>query len=345
MTTESTCHGLSIPASTSNTSNNSTGKGAKREKKVKHNFVFGYGLLICEKSRSITNPGLAEKEALPVIIQDVERVWSARTKTGYTAMGVQFNKGSECTGVLIEIDTEEELADLDRREANYDRRPIQLDNIDQVPFLDEGEYYEDDHPVFDAKDAIEAAEEAEEAAAEAGDTKAEEEAKDDQQIPHDNVKVWIYIQRNPIPADPSHPIPQSYVDIIIRGCLSISEEFAKSVVETTSGWQAHIHNKDDDANHNWVDDREVPIYKRADSEYSNAHGEKIDQLMKGQFDDLNTGAYLDRVEYDPMDHLEALAGALEDDKAHPLSIKHVVTQVKKDAARKEEEAAEEELTT
>lgn len=66
--------------------------------------------------------------------------------------------------------------------------------------------------------------------------------------------------------------------------------------------------------------------------------------MKGQFDDLNTGAYLDRVEYDPMDHLEALAGAPEDDKAHPLSIKDVVTQVKKDAARKEEAAADEELT-
>jgi hypothetical protein len=270
-------------------------------RKKQHHFVFGYGSLICEKSRSITNPTLADKEALPVVIQDVERVWSARTKTGYTAMGVRFSKNTECTGVLIEV-TEEELADLDKREANYDRRPIHLENIDQVPFLEEEDFYEDDHPVFEAKE---------------GDDK------------HHNVRVWIYIQRDPIPADPSHPIPQSYVDIIIRGCLTISEEFARSVIDTTAGWT----NKED----HWVDDREVPIYKRADLEYSNQHADTIDQLMKDQ----NPEAYEERVEYDPLDHLEALAEALEDDKAHPSSISHVVKQVKKEAARKEEEEANE----
>lgn len=274
-----------------------------KKQQQQHHFVFGYGSLICEKSRSITNPALAEKEALPVVIQDVERVWSARTKTGYTAMGVRFLKDTECTGVLIEV-TEEELADLDRREANYDRCPIHLDNIDQVPFLQQQEFYDDDHPVFDAK-----------------------EASDNDE--HHNVRVWIYIQRDPIPADPSHPIPQSYVDIIIRGCLTISEEFARSVIDTTVGWT------NDEQDH-WVDDREVPIYKRADTEYSNQHGDTIDQLMKDQ----NPEAYDERVEYDPMDHLEALAEALEDDKAHPSSISHVVKQVKKEAAaRKEEEDA------
>ena len=134
-------------------------------KKV-HHFVFGYGSLICPESRSITNPGLAGKESLPVVIQDVERVWSARTSSGYTAMGyvrslvggclipshlqfvfarcislswssefsnsqrhsssshsVRFKKGTECTGILIEVE-QEEMADLDKREANYDRRPV-----------------------------------------------------------------------------------------------------------------------------------------------------------------------------------------------------------------------------
>ena len=55
-------------------------------KKVYH-FVFVYGSLICPESRAVTNPGLAGKEPLPVVIQDVERVWSARTNSGYTAMG------------------------------------------------------------------------------------------------------------------------------------------------------------------------------------------------------------------------------------------------------------------
>ena len=58
--------------------------------------------------------------------------------------------------------------------------------------------------------------------------------------------------------------------------------------------------------------------------------------------DQNPEACEERVEHDPMDHLEALAEALEDDKAHPSSISHVVKQVQKEAAaRKEEEEANE----
>jgi hypothetical protein len=78
---------------------------------------------MCPESRSITNPTLAHKPSLPVLIQDVERVWSARTSSGYTAMGVRFQKGAECTGVLLHVNPDE-LQDLDRREANYDRLPM-----------------------------------------------------------------------------------------------------------------------------------------------------------------------------------------------------------------------------
>ncbi len=263
---------------------------AKRRKKV-HHYVFGYGSLICPESRSITNPGLANKEPLPVVIQDVERVWSARTVSGYTAMGVQHREGAECTGILIEV-SGDELEDLDKREANYGRLPIRLENIDQVPFLDEDEFYEDDHPVFEAKD----------------------ETNDEVEM--ENVKVWIYMQSDPINADPSHPIPQSYVDIIIRGCLTISEDFARSFIETTHGW-----NHDED---HWVDDREVPIYKRADPEFSSEHGDAIDKLLDEKLEE--------RVQYDPVEHLEALADALEEDKAHPRAIKHIVQRVKEVAS-------------
>jgi cation transport regulator ChaC len=161
---------------------------SKKKKKQVHHFVFGYGSLICPDSRRITNPSLASKPPLPVVVHDVERVWSARTESGYTAMGVQFQLGAECTGILLEVN-ESQLRDLDQREANYKRLPIQLENIQQVPFLDEDEYYDDQHVVFEAKQ----------------DEKLEE-----------RVKVWIYMQKDPISADPSHPIPQSYVDIIIR---------------------------------------------------------------------------------------------------------------------------------
>jgi len=273
----------------------------KRHKKV-HNFIFGYGSLICPESRSISNPGLANQEGLPVVIQDVERVWSARTSSGYTAMGVHFKAGAECTGVLIEVDAEQ-LKDLDKREANYQRFPIHLDNIDQVPFLEEDEFYDSDHPVFEAKESS-----------------ASDSAEENGLTEEDAVKVWIYVQKDPIPADPSHPIPQSYVDIILRGCLTISEDFAKSFIENTAGWQ---HDED-----HWVDDREVPIYRRADPEFSNEHGDKIDNLFE-QHDAVDLE---ERVEYDPVDHLDALADALEEEMAHPKAIKHVVKRVRQATA-------------
>jgi hypothetical protein len=163
-----------------------------------------------------------------------------------------------------------------------------------VPFLDEEDFYDGDHPVFDAKE---------------------------RNLANPDVKVWIYMQHDPIPADPSHPIPQSYVDIIIRGCLTISEDFARSFIENTAGWE-HADSED-----HWVDDREFPIYKRADSEYSNANADMIDQLLEEQ----NPGALEERVDYDPVGHLEALADALVDDMAHPLAIKNVISRVK-DAA-------------
>jgi hypothetical protein len=267
----------------------------RRKRKIR-NFVFGYGSLICPESRKITNPSLGKKNGLPVIVQDVERVWSARTKSGYTAMGVRFSKGAECTGVLIQV-TPTELEDLDRREANYDRRLIQLDNIDQVPFLDEEEHYDEDHPVFEAQD------------------------EENDKVTEDMVKVWVYIQQNPIPADPSHPIPQTYVDVMLRGCLHVGgEEFARSFIETTSGWHGDAK---DTENEHWVDDREDPLYIRADAEFSAQNGERMDELLE----DKKPVAFENRVEYDAKNHLEALEEALEEDMAHPRAIKRIEKKV------------------
>lgn len=157
------------------------------------------------------------------------------------------------------------------------------------------------------------------------------------------MKVWVYVQKDAIPADPSHPIPQSYVDIIIRGCLTISKDFARSFIETTEGWNsnscdeasgagdaANVDNNSNDSQH-WVDDRDFPIYKRADSEYSKKNADMIDQLLE----EKAPQAYEERVDYDPMGHLEALADALDEDKAHPLAIQHVVNCVKEHAANNE----------
>ena len=223
---------------------------AKNKKKLRvedhdepRNFLFGYGSLMCPQSRAITVPNL-DPFAQPVIVHDVERMWTARTKSGMTAMGVRFREGANCTGVLLEV-TEEQLEQFDKREKNYDRVKVELENVEQIPFLPD-EANDDNHAVFEAKlsDAI------------------------------SNVFVWIYVQKRPLAADDTHPIAQSYVDIILRGCLSVSEAFARSFIDTTHGWDS------DHPEGNWVDDRHDPIYVRADPEYSKEKGEHVDQLLR-----------------------------------------------------------------
>ena len=111
---------------------------------MKH-FIFGYGSLICPQSRQITAPTLQDTIAEPVVIENIERTWSARVRSenntntnkntngrdhilGWTPMGVRFRKGAKCNGVLICVD-EEELMRFDVREAGYVRKRIDLTDI------------------------------------------------------------------------------------------------------------------------------------------------------------------------------------------------------------------------
>lgn len=93
----------------------------------------------------------------------------------------------------------------------------------------------------------------------------------------------------------------------MRGCLSISHDFARRFLETTQGWwhdgpsEQNEHEtrnevKTEDAtktgfdnskgegsiekHHTWVNDRHDPMYVRADSEFSSLNGKEIDNLIK-----------------------------------------------------------------
>ena len=87
----------------------------------------------------------------------------------------------------------------------------------------------------------------------------------------------------------------------MRGCLSVSRDFARRFLETTHGWwhsgdsvaneneaSAKQSVADDaakdvpsvDEHHIWVDDRNDPMYVRADSEWSLANGKEIDKLIQ-----------------------------------------------------------------
>ena len=294
-------------------------------------FVFAYGSLICKKSRAITAPTLAGKDAIPVQIQDVERIWAKRTQRGMTAMGVRFRKGAKCTGVLLHVN-DAELVRFDKREVGYDRFQIPLDDVEEIPFLTRKDHYEK----MDYEHADVVFGEDETAATAADDDKKGSidkprnstvmEATGTDESSDTNrrkVYVWMYVQRYDSPANEDFPIAQSYVDIIMRGCMGIDKEFAKSFIETTKGWAPEevygdgadddeIHDSDDEDEEEtpnngnsiesqagtqdddeeegksgteedgavWVDDREDPIYMRADPAYSEKKADVIDQLLE-----------------------------------------------------------------
>lgn len=79
--------------------------------------------------------------------------------------------------------------------------------------------------------------------------------------------VWIYFAKKTNHPSSKQPIVQSYVDVIIEGCLEIGLDFTKEFLKTTMGWE-----------HTWVDDRLFPKYPRP-LENSNTH-QKIDQIIQ-----------------------------------------------------------------
>lgn len=232
-------------------------------------YIFGYGSLICSHSRAMTLPQHAYKVVTPVTVYGVERVWSKRSKKlGMTAMGIRFVPDANTAGVILPV-TEEELPKFDQREQGYSRVLLDLDDVDVVSFLGE-HYYEEkeEHKVFlDAK------------------------RNNDTQ----SLKIWAYLPNTITPADPDHPIVQSYVDTILRGCLDVGgEEFAKEFIQQTKGWTPEelledSSDDDDDAvsltrsdssDSVWVDDRDEPVYIRGDPNHSKKNASKFDSLLQ-----------------------------------------------------------------
>ena len=179
-------------------------------------------------------------------IEGIERTWSARVHRaaakrdkdthirGWTPMGVRERKGARCNGVLVYVD-ECELKRFDVREGGYRRKRIQLSNI---------------YPHFEASESV-----TEEGGGATAEGVVEMEIDSPNDLDHvkclkcrqlfeaacrirqrassvdtkvnDELAVWCYFQEQSVPADRAFPITQSYLDIILRGCLSISKNFAR----------------------------------------------------------------------------------------------------------------------
>lgn len=220
---------------------------------VTDSYIFAYGSLICPLSRAVSAPTLAPRHATPVRVHHLERQFSMPVG-GWTAMGVRFRHNASCVGVIIPV-TRQELKQLDRRELGYDRNLLEPKHVEIL-----SENAEANHDSNQLKEAP--------------------------QI------IWVYIQQKCIPPSMNDPIAQSYVDIILRGCLSVSNSFAEEFILTTNGW--HLLEQERNDKHqkeqgernadgslvHWVDDRHDPLYVRADAEYSRDFGALLDQLLR-----------------------------------------------------------------
>ncbi len=61
-------------------------------------------------------------------------------------------------------------------------------------------------------------------------------------------QLWVYCTDQPTEPTPACPVIQSYVDVVLEGCLAVGDEFACDYVRTLDGWT------------HWVDDRAAPRY-------------------------------------------------------------------------------------
>ena len=212
-------------------------------------YIFGYGSLICQHSRSLTatqefSGGAVVAAATPVLVRGLERVWSVRAPA-FCAMGVQFRPHAECVGVLVPVHSSDELARLDERELGYQRVLLDRNNVVRVPFLDEDEHY---NAVFSGGGCSDGV-----------------------------INIWCYVQEEEWSSPPTaeSPLVQSYIDTILRGCLDYNEEFAVSFIQKTAGWKTP----------HFVDDRHRPIYPRGDPEWSRQHASRLDDLLQKHLKD------------------------------------------------------------
>jgi hypothetical protein len=286
-------------------------------------YIFGYGSLLCPISRAITIPTLKHRIATPVKVKHLQRMWSFPVvDCRMTFMGIMKQPqqpqqqhhqddaaqlGSDdddddddddgCAGVLVPILNDAELELLDAREYGYERQRIEHDHVIAIPHLQHhGTYFTSVQQT----------------------TKSNEESSQSnssQSPPCSLPNVWVYVQTAPAPIQEQCPIAQSYLDIILRGALSVSPDFARDVILSTRGWHAHdikgllslpSHEKKSEEEAKepkeastveatttstttttlspptvfWVNDRHDPIYVRADVEYSQTHGHEIDALLE-----------------------------------------------------------------
>jgi hypothetical protein len=221
-------------------------------------YIFGYGSLICSTSRSKTTSTIVGKTVLPVQVEGLQTIWSVRAETaGWTPLGVAFQPTARAFGVLLSVDAQE-LELFDQRELGYARTELGLDKIRPIPFLDQNCYVDhQEHHVIRAMDVT---------ATSSRTT-----------LDTPPVKIWVYVPEMFKPSNAEFPIPQSYLDVILRGCLELSPRLAEEFLK-----QTHVVGDSP----GFVDDRKRHLYPRGDYEWSLQNANLVDRLIEEHRPDL-----------------------------------------------------------
>ncbi|KAJ3369468.1 hypothetical protein HDU91_007141 [Kappamyces sp. JEL0680] len=191
-------------------------------------FLFGYGSLINPQSRERTlNRPLGKDDVIPVSVAGLQRSWSYRcSRRDYTAVSVSRTTEHTATnGVLIPLlDPKQDLALLDEREIHYARGLVPLSAIRflgsetiQIPADALVWVYENHDSAFPNFNA------------------SSQHVQQNARIPD--------LKHSPCP---NYPIPQSYLDVILGGCLLYSTDFARDFIQSTWGWRQDAYLDDRD---------------------------------------------------------------------------------------------------
>jgi hypothetical protein len=188
-------------------------------------FIFGYGSLINTPSRNSTAG--APVAAIPVRVSAAfgyVRAWNDRSSSGFTALGLRKpaagEKAGTINGVLYPVGGDD-MTRFDARESGYVRVEVPRAQIEPVSW---------------------------------------------QRLPQDG-HIWVYVPvRTGLPPGEGLPLPdgrfpllQSYIDVVLEGCLEHSPDYARELIETTADWSQFWLNDRELARRPWVHDTRYSI--------------------------------------------------------------------------------------
>ncbi len=243
---------------------------------------------------------------------------------GQTAIGIERAINKRCNGVLIEVDNVE-LQSFDKRERGYDRVEINALHIWGFDYDEDDDKNKDNDKDKDGKDDgvhIVLQKASHKRYISSLTYKERKELSPEERNGNgngngnnfDKIKVWVFLPRMSLPANRNYPIVQSYVDVILRGCLDYGDDFLSQFLNTTQGWSSRscshhqtqrneitrVEEKgrgvvgkgeeeeeeevkvieEETNNFVWLEDRDHPFYIRADEDWSKKEGKKLDQHLE-----------------------------------------------------------------